>query len=199
MKNILVSSIRDESELIFKLANEFGLGIEILGFIEPYEISDYDKSIESVIGKLSNINLRSLHGPFIDLYPGSIDPEIVGVVKSRFIKAYETAKILNAQHVIFHAGYVPKGAFPKIWVKNSVEFWKQFLAEIDDKIEVHIENICEDDFSIISELIETINNPRFSICLDIGHANINSPKTLQEWIKGLGNKIKYVHLHNNVG
>lgn len=199
MKDIFVSSIRDESELIFKLAEEYALGIEILGFIEPFKLNDYDMSIMNLEGKLSKIHKRSLHGPFMDLFPGSIDPEIVRVVKNRFISAYKTARILKAKHIIYHAGYVPKATFPKVWFNNSVKFWDGFLSEIEDNIEIHIENVCEENFDIIRELVEAIDSPKFSVCLDIGHANVNSSKNLDEWIKGLGSKIKYVHLHSNDG
>ncbi|MGB7606720.1 MAG: TIM barrel protein [Lutisporaceae bacterium] len=199
MKNIFVSSVRDESEQIFKLAEKYDLGIEVLGFIEPYKLNDYNMTIESVKGKLSNIHKRSLHGPFIDLFPGSVDPEIVRVVNNRFLTAYETARKFEAQHIIFHAGYVPKATFPKAWINNSVKFWDNFLSEIKENIEIHIENLCEEDFNIIRELVEAINSSMFSICLDIGHVNVNSSKNLEEWIKGLGDNIKYVHLHNNDG
>jgi len=199
MKDIFVSSIGDKSKQIFKLAEIYGLGIEIMRFIEPYKLNDYDMSIMNVEDKLCKIHKRSLHGPFMDLFPGSTDIEIVRVVKNRFTLAYETAKKLKAQHIIFHAGYVQKACFPKAWVNNSVKFWDEFLSDIEDNIEVHIENVCEEDYVIMRELVEAINNPMFSVCLDIGHVNVNSSKTLEEWIKGLGNKIKYVHLHSNDG
>lgn len=105
MKDIFVSSIRDESELVFQLAEQYDLGIEILGFIEPYRLSNYNLLLEDTIGKLSKIHKRSLHGPFIDLFPGSFDPAIVDVVKNRFYSAYKTANALSAQHIVFHAGY----------------------------------------------------------------------------------------------
>ena len=199
MKNIFVSSIRDEANEIFKLAEEFHLGIEVLGFIEPYKISDFINAEKIVKEKLFNIEQRSLHGPFIDLFPASKDPAIVNVVKNRFLEAYKTAKKLNAQHLIFHAGFIPKAYFPEDWLNNCKNFWKDFLSNLDEDIEIHIENVCEDDFSLINDLIEFVNSPNFSACLDIGHVNVNSSKTLESWIKGLNSNIKYVHLHNNDG
>lgn len=92
---------------------------------------------------------------------------------------------------------IPKATFPRTWLDNSINFWTSFLSEIEKDIEIHIENVCEDDYGLMMELVEAVNNPRFSVCLDIGHANIHSSQTLNEWIKGLGNMIKYVHLHNN--
>lgn len=199
MKNVFVSSLRDEADKVYRLAEEFNLGIEILGFIEPYKINDYNGKINLTKEKLSNITKRSMHGPFLDLFPASQDPEIVQVVKKRFLDAYETAKILNAKHLILHAGFIQKAFFPDSWLENCAIFWKDFLSDVGDDIEIHIENVCEDDYSLIGELIKTVNNPIFSACLDIGHVNVNSSKTLEDWIKGLNDNIRYVHLHNNDG
>jgi sugar phosphate isomerase/epimerase len=133
------------------------------------------------------------------LFPASKDPEIVGIVRKRFLQAYATAKAINAKHIVFHAGYISKAYFPGDWLKTSTDFWKKFLSHTDDDIEIHIENVCEDDYLLINELIESISKPIFSACLDIGHVNVNSPKSISDWIKGLNTKIKYVHLHNNDG
>jgi len=199
MKNVFVSSIRDEADEVFKLAQEFHLGIEVLGFIEPYMISDFASMEKATKDKLSNIKQRSLHGPFLDLFPASKDPAIIEVVKKRFLGAYKTAKTLNARHLVFHAGFIPKAYFPKDWLNNCTGFWKDFLSEVGNDIEIHIENVCEDDFSLINDLINSVNNPNFSACLDIGHANVNSSNSLEAWIKGMNSNIRYVHLHNNDG
>ncbi|MEG2656830.1 MAG: TIM barrel protein [Clostridium sp.] len=199
MKDIFVSSIRDESDKVFELAKEFNLGIEIQGFMQPYMITNMLETINNTKIKLTDIKKCSLHGPFIDLFPGSKDPEIIKVVKKRFSQAYNTTKILNAKHLILHAGYVPKSYFPDQWLKTSIDFWIDFSSQLDDDIEIHIENVCEDDYLLLSKLIEAVDNPRFTACLDIGHVNVNSSKSLETWIKGLNNKIGYVHLHNNDG
>lgn len=199
LKDIFVSSIRDEATKIFEIAKEFNLGIEVQGFIQPYLIEDYEEKVQIMKHKLTNIKQCSLHGPFIDLFPASKDPEIVEIVRKRFLQAYNTAKTIGAKHIIFHAGYIHKAYFPEDWLKTSIEFWKDLLCHFDRKIEIHIENVCEDDYLLINELIESVNSSIFSTCLDIGHVNVNSPKAIGEWIKGLNNKIKYVHLHNNDG
>ena len=47
--------------------------------------------------------------------------------------------------------------------------------------------------------VETINNPNFKLCLDLGHANIRNKYQLSEWIIELKDHIKHLHLHNNNG
>ncbi|MFZ5354886.1 MAG: TIM barrel protein [Bacillota bacterium] len=47
--------------------------------------------------------------------------------------------------------------------------------------------------------MEAVDSSKFSLCLDVGHAHINSNMLLERWVKGLNSKIRYVHLHNNDG
>ena len=199
MRSIYVSCINDEGSEVYKLAEELQLGVEVLGFIEPFRISDFSEKVRITKDKLVKINNRSIHGPFLDLYAASRDPEVINVVKSRFVQAYKTAKLLDARNIVFHAGYIPKAFYPDDWIKQSTVFWRDFLYYVDENTEIHIENVCEDDYSLICRLVEFVDRPNFSVCLDIGHVNINSTKPIEEWIKRLNNKIKYVHLHNNDG
>jgi sugar phosphate isomerase/epimerase len=121
----------------------------------------------------------------------------------RFESAYNLAVEIGAQHLILHAGFIPKTYPRNVWIDNSLEFWKSFLTNKKDSIEIHLENVYEDDASMIIELLDKINeamkNKVVSSCLDIGHINANSSKTHKEWITALGHRIKYVHLHNNGG
>ena len=68
---------------------------------------------------------------------------------------------------------------------------------------MHLENVYEDDCSAIAELLDRVNEAlhadRLTACLDIGHVHANSSRTFDEWITGLGHRIRYVHLHNNNG
>ena len=45
----------------------------------------------------------------------------------------------------------------------------------------------------------TYGDNRLTTCLDIGHVNANSSRSLADWISGMGDRIRYVHLHNNDG
>ena len=47
--------------------------------------------------------------------------------------------------------------------------------------------------------IDSVNDPRLKVCLDIGHAHANSNMSVEEWITTLGDRIGYLHLHNNHG
>ncbi|WP_019850784.1 sugar phosphate isomerase/epimerase [Desulfitobacterium sp. PCE1] len=196
MNNVLITNRSEESYLLSK---EFSLGIEVHDFFFPDVMDNPQPHNDRIKQMLGGIKLRSVHGPFSDLVPASCDTKIVEVCKSRFKNAFETAKELSAEHLIFHSGFIPKTYFPKDWLDNSTKFWTDFLSDKPNSMEIHIENVYEDDFNLLKELVDAIGDPRFSICLDLGHVNANSTKELNNWIQGLNDRIRYVHLHNNNG
>lgn len=191
-----------ETEDLTPILEAYDLGLEIVQFGSGASLDDKDRYYEEYkieLNKMKNPRDISFHGPFVDLVPGSRDLEIRKVTKERFESAYEIAKSLNSKHIIYHSGFTPKTYGPKEWLDNNFKFWNEFIKDKFENIEVHIENIYEDDYTLLANLIENINHPNFSMCLDIGHVNANSSKSLEYWIKGLKDKIKHVHLHNNEG
>lgn len=175
------------------------MGIEISSFLKSYEIKDIFDIINRINNKYKTVSSRSLHGPFMDLYPASQDPKIIEIVKNRFLEAYEISRVLNVKNLVYHSGYIPTLYASDEWLINSVKFWKEFLDNLDDRIEIHIENVYEIDYQLIKRLVNEVDKSFFSVCLDIGHANINSYQNLEKWIIGLNDTIKYVSINNNYG
>ena len=62
-----------------------------------------------------------------------------------------------------------------------------------------IENQCEEDSEVLKMEIDSVNDARLKVCLDIGHAHANSNMSVEDWITSLGERIGYLHLHNNYG
>ncbi len=85
------------------------------------------------------------------------------------------------------------------WVRNSAAFWREYLAGKPSDCWVYIENVADEEPGPLMELVNEIEDPRISVCLDVGHARANSPVPLCQWIEGLGPRIGHVHLHNNDG
>lgn len=199
MKILVSDLIRMEELIPVLLDNDFG--IEITNFTMSSSLDDWENHSELMRGKLSasGVNKIYLHGPFIDMVPASMDTEIRNTTFDRFNTAYDIAKIIKAEKIIFHTGYIAKMHYPEIWYKNSVDFWREFLKDKKEGIKILIENVLEDDYILLSKLVEEISNPDFSVCLDIGHLNVSSSKSMENWIKGLNSKIGHVHLHNNNG
>lgn len=188
---------------ILPIALAHDVGIEVQEFVSPDNIDENAHTAADIETKLGEISPRGLHGPFSDLVPASRDRQIQAVTRSRFQRAYELAQVVGAQHLILHTGYIPKTYARQAWIENSVRFWVRFLFGKDNGVRIHLENVYEDDYLIMIELLDRVNaavgREALTVCLDIGHVHANSSRTLQEWIPGLGGRIQYVHLHNNDG
>lgn len=199
--NIYVSHLI-KTEDMQHILGKYNTNIEIVNFSsarildrQQYYLKEFKSDME---GYLHNRHI-SLHGPFVDMSPGSPDRLIRGATLERFNQCYAIAKELKAKQMIFHSGFIPKVSYGPEWLEASIIFWKDFLKDKDEAINIHVENVFDDDSLLLKELLKEINNPIFSLCLDIGHANTCSKKPVRQWIQDFGSSIGYVHLHNNFG
>ena len=178
---------------------KYGLGIEVQGFYDPYSRNhqklqqEYQSILQTVPGG------RSFHAPFWDLNLGSKMQGIKQETMNIFNAAYNTAKELGCTELIVHNGYIPGTSPYSKWVERAVAFWKEFFADKDSSITVCIENQFEIDSEILQMEIDAVNDPRLKVCLDTGHAHACSDMPVEEWISTLGDRIAYLHLHNNHG
>jgi sugar phosphate isomerase/epimerase len=173
-------------------------GIEIQAFYHPTALEDRDL-IGATAAAIAGIAPLSVHGPFGDLCPGSFDPRVRDLARSRFEQARDIAVRLNAQHLVLHHCYVPHTTPPSGWLPRSTEFWCAFLDGVPPGISVHLENLLELDTELIAAVIDAIDRPNLDIALDIGHSHCRSHLSVVEWIEALGDRIGYVHLHDNCG
>ena len=162
------------------------------------------KMIEALNNEYNNILLnfkggKSLHAPFWDLNLGSKNKDVRDATMKAFNYAYDVAKQLGCTEIVVHNGFVPNTSFYEGWVRNAVSFWKEFFLDKDDSITMLSENQCEEDSEVLKMEIDSVNDPRLKVCLDIGHAHANSNMPVEEWISTLGDRIGYLHLHNNHG
>lgn len=196
MANIYINNWNIETVL---LAKKMNLGIEIRDFTEAESLEAPQGVIDKLGTELEGINRRGMHGPFWDMIPASRDSAIREAVMRRYNQAYDACGKAGATHLVLHSGYFPKTYSKNEWVANSVAFWKEFIAGKPEGINVHIENVYENNYELLNELIDTVNHPYLSICMDIGHANANSSVQAKDWIKGLNGHIGHAHIHNNGG
>ena len=114
-------------------------------------------------------------------------------------RSYSIAKNLDINHIIYHSNFIPEYCVREDWLEKSIKFWKEFLADKGNDINIYIENFVDNDPDLLCELYDKINDIRIKICLDIGYANCNSKVDIVDWINILGERIGHVHLHNNNG
>ena len=204
MKKRILQTISTIEDLNIENLNKFNIGVEIQDFTEPNLSKDEIKKIiieyKSKFKKFKNI--KSLHGPFLDLKPASPDKLIRKISYNRYLETINIARELNMDYLIFHSQINPYLNHPSIQKLNNIqnkEFWEEISKDIKDfKGTILLENIFEETPDMIKDLIETINLPNIKINLDIGHARLGK-NSLETWIKELKEHIAYIHVHSNDG
>ena len=181
-----------------KILKDEKVGVEVQAFHDP-RMKNIKKEIKRYQDAYADIKPRSLHAPFWDLNLGSGMPDIRKTTMKWFNYAYKIAKELGCDSIVVHDGYVPYTSHMPNWIKRSTTFWQEFFADKDDSVTMMIENMLELDSSVMVQAIDALNDKRLKACLDIGHAHCNSNMPVDEWIKTLGERIGYLHLHNNHG
>ena len=194
----------DDAELfkVYQLCEDNCLGIEIQGFYNPNLINteESNKLLSEYKTTLANFKGgKSLHAPFWDLNLGTKNPDVREATMKAFNYAYKIAKELGCTEIVVHNGFIPNTSFYEGWIRNATTFWQDFFSDKDDSITMMIENQCEEDSEVLKMEVDSVNDSRLKICLDIGHAHANSIMPVEEWIASLGRRIGYLHLHNNHG
>ncbi len=179
--------------------------IEIQDFVLPDNIDYYSRDI---IKNYKNIlkefqGSLSLHAPFKELTPGSMDSMVRGLVEKRFSAALDFAGELGCNTMVVHSCYNTLMDYPGYddnWLENCSLFWDRFLPKSEDTgITVVLENIWDKTPAHIVKLLNTFDSIYFKACLDTGHANIFSPYPLEHWVDVLGESLVHAHVHDNHG
>jgi sugar phosphate isomerase/epimerase len=180
-----------------QLALQNNLKLEFTGLVEPIVYSN--EFIDNILNsKYANL-YHSAHGPFLDLIPPSNDIEVSALAGNKFNRAITACNKLNIHNIIFHNGWIPTFYSDDKWITNSITFWKNIITKSPESMNIHLENVMENNPKLINEIIKGINNPRFSACLDVGHVNVYSSEKITYWFKILNVSIRHIHLHNNYG
>lgn len=180
------------------------IGVEIQDFTESNlskdEINTIVKKYKASFQNFNNI--KSLHGPFLDLKPASPDEDIRRISYNKYLRTINIATELEMDYLIFHSQINPFLSEPFISDLNnrqSREFWEKIMYEVKEyKGTILIENIFEETPKMLKEYMQTLNMDNIKVNLDIGHARI-SKAPLEEWISELKDYIAYIHLHWNNG
>ncbi|MBL0226011.1 MAG: sugar phosphate isomerase/epimerase [Geobacteraceae bacterium] len=144
----------------------------------------------------------TLHAPFLDLNPGALDPGIREVTQRRFLQVFQAADQLRPRIIVFHPGYdeLRYGSSRIDWLKNSIDFWNGFIPRAKESGSIiAVENIFEKEPSTLRALLEAIDDPCFRHCFDVGHWNMFTTVSLEEWFASLGTFIVEAHIHDNHG
>lgn len=181
------------------LARQWHVGYEITAFSYA-PMLDAPETAERVRRDMAGVERFWLHAPFAELSPCAIDPLVRQVVEKRLLQAAETASSLGVTRMVCHGGFIPHVYFPEWYVEQSVLFWRALLDKLPKGMTLALENVMESSPETLVQIAAGVDDPRLSLCLDVGHANtcVSTTPPL-EWIAPMSPWLRHVHLHNNEG
>lgn len=185
------------------IAGEYDLSVELDHCCQA-ENMDGDKGRETkeeitAITTKEGFRAVVLHGPFNELFPAAIDPKARELAMKRFNEAAQTAISFGIKTMVVHSGYIPFVYFKEWHRDRSIEFWKEFMEDKPADFSIAIENVLDDDPYTLAEIAEKASDDRIGLCLDVGHANVVSELSINEWIDVFAPHLKHLHIHNNDG
>ncbi len=185
-------------EMVMRL----GINVEI-GF-EAQELDKVSRrELTTVAGKLQERGHRvTLHSPFWDLSPGSIDPLVRSISRFRLQQFFDIIDIFRPIQVVCHTGFDPRHhqGHRDRWLENSQSSWEPLVVRAERlETPLLLENVWERGPELHKELFERIRSPYFGFCLDAGHQHSFSETSWAVWLEILWEVMKEIHLHDNDG
>jgi sugar phosphate isomerase/epimerase len=175
---------------------EIGLDAEAL---DRYAIPEIRETADRLLGRGLTI---TLHGPFMDLSPGSPDSKIREVTRNRFEQVLRLVPLFRPVSVVFHASYdeTRYGFDRDSWIRRSLDTWTWLGRRLrEGGTRLMLENVYERAPEDILPLFEAVEKDEIQFCLDTGHQAAFSDAPLDAWLDVLGSYLGQVHLHDNHG
>ena len=185
----------------YHVAEKYRLGLEIAEFCTAVNMDvNFSETDRIVRDKMKHAERFIFHAPFNELCPAAIEPLVVDITKKRYLQAVDTARRYGIHKMVVHSGYTPLIYYKEWFTEKSILFWKDLLTQIPDDMILCYENVMEDSPDMPYEIVSAVNDPRFGLCLDVGHATtVVSGVEAGEWVKKYGKLLNHLHLHSNEG
>jgi len=166
---------------------------------------EYLKPLKDLADSLGLVCNQS-HGTFPPEKYG--DEEYNKATFPRILREMEAAAYMGAPCIVIHAVKpLPKEVDA---IGENLRFYRSLIPYCEKfRIKVAVENLFEMDplrerrrpccigtSRQLADFMDQLNNPWFTVCLDVGHAAINVEDP-QDAIRTLGNRIGCVHIHDN--
>ena len=183
------------------LAAQHGLGLEIAEYCTAENMDGgFARADDAVRRALAASDRFVFHCPFSELCPAAIDPLARELTEKRYRQAAALSRNYGILRLVIHAGYIPLVYFPSWFTERSVLFWRRFLESFPPDMEICLENVMEDGPDMLVKIAAAVDDPRFRLCLDLGHANAAMSRTPPlDWIGPMAPWLSHVHLHDNRG
>ena len=199
LKNKLyITTVANDDYLV---AEKYGFGLEIAEFCTAVNMDvNFSETDRIVRDKMKHAERFIFHAPFNELCPAAIDPLVVDITQRRYLQAVNTARQYGIHKIVVHSGFTPLIYYKEWFTEKSILFWRKLLKQVPDDIIFCYENVMEDSPDMPFEIVSSVGDPRFGLCLDVGHAtSVVSNVEAGEWIKKYGKLLNHLHLHSNDG
>lgn len=195
-----ISSVADDA---VETASSYGIGLEVAEYCTAFNMDLYFEQTDTVVrDKMAQIKSDRFvfHGPFNELSPAAIDPKVLDVTRERYKQAITLADKYGIKRIVLHSGFTDHMYYNDWFESRSVSFWKDFLSAFPGDYEIMWENVFEHDPEQLLRIVRLIDNERFKLCLDIGHANVvTAEKDVFQWLETYAPYLGHLHIHNNYG
>lgn len=194
-QKVFLSTIDENAHILGK---QYGLGLELAEYSTAWDMDiEFEETDRRVQEKLKYAPAFVMHGPYSEMFPCAIDPEVRKVAARRFRQALKLARSYGIYRVVLHGGYNPWMYFSCWYVEQSQIFWREFVREIPEDMTVLLENVLEKQPEHLAEIVRQVNDPRLRMCLDVGHAHAYSEVDEFQWLRQCTDVIDHFHIHNN--
>ena len=194
---LYLSTIAADAE---RQARRLNLGLEIAEYCTAWNMDERFPQTDSLVReKLNGVDRRIFHAPFNELFPCAIDPRARELAAFRYRQAMVLAESYGAEKIVIHGGYIPRVYFPEWFEEQSILSWKEFLPEIPKGMTVCLENVLERSPQMLLAVVQAVNDERLRLCLDVGHANAYSKRSVYSWLEESTAFLSHLHIHNNDG
>lgn len=201
---LAVNAIEEELEEAAAFCRDRGIGLEVTAFAYPANLDDgYSDRVARHVAATEGISPVLFHGPFLDLYPTSPDPRVVGVARERHEKALAAAASLGARMYVAHLNSIPlirNRQYLDRFAETASEFWGRMADRAtESETIIVLENMWEAGPELQKAVVERARHPNLKASFDNGHALVFSERPAAEWIRVLGEDLRHLHLHDNDG
>ncbi len=148
----------------------------------------------------------SIHLPFFDLSPGSLDDLVLEATRKRLLSALEFARFYRPRHLVGHVCHhhdQHAGDNFGPWLERSTRTWSSVLETWPDRPPLFLENTHESGPEPTFRLVEALRDYNVGVCFDVGHWHSFSKgrerRNLTAWLDTLAPLIGHLHLHDNDG
>ena len=190
---IYISHLIPDEEMKF-FVEKYGAGVESIDFSISDNLDQLSRSIEYYRKKMNDMGTDQLilHGPFLDVNPCAYDSLVA------LPSVMKAGLALGAKKIVFHSGMNPYVYYKESWAEHVSIFWQEFMQDRQE-IEIVLENVFDNDWELLLDVYQRVNQPNFKLCLDIGHAHCYSGADVRKWAKNLAPYVSHVHVHDNSG